>query len=60
MKHELSAHRFNMNVDLAGQLVGGTVAGVTGDASVCNMITYMAHEIRNRHVYKESDLGKRF
>ena len=25
MKHELPAHRFNMNVDLAGQLVGGTV-----------------------------------
>ena len=45
MKHELPAHRFNMNVDLAGQLVGGTVAGVTGDASVCSMITYMAHEI---------------
>ena len=44
-ENELSAHRFNMNVDLAGQLVGGTVAGVTGDASVCNMITYMAHEI---------------
>ena len=42
---ELSAHRFNMNVDLAGQLVGGTVVGVTGDASICNMITYMAHEI---------------
>lgn len=33
-----------MNVDLAGQLVGGTVVGVTGDASICNMITYMAHE----------------
>lgn len=42
---ELAAHRFNMNVDLAGQLVGGTVVGVTGDASICNMITYMAHEI---------------
>ena len=41
---ELPAHRFNMNVDLAGQLVGGTVVGVTGDASICNMITYMAHE----------------
>ena len=25
--------------------MGGTVVGVTGDASVCNMITYMAHEI---------------
>ncbi len=34
----------SMNVDLAGQLVGGTVVGVTGDASICNMITYMAHE----------------
>ena len=44
-ENELSAHRFNMNVDLAGQLVGGTVAGVTGDASVCSMLTYMAHEI---------------
>ena len=42
---ELYRHRFNMNVDLAGQLVGGTVVGVTGDASVCQMITYMAHEI---------------
>ena len=41
---ELQAHRFNMNVDLAGQLVGGTVVGVTGDASICNMIIYMAHE----------------
>ena len=44
-ENELSAHRFNMNVDLAGQLVGGTVAGVTGDASVCSILTYMAHEI---------------
>ena len=42
---ELHAHRFNMNVDLAGQLVGGTVIGVTGDASVFSMLTYMAHEI---------------
>lgn len=42
-ENELSAHRFNMNVDLAGQLVGGTVAGITGDASVCSILTYMAH-----------------
>ncbi len=42
---ELANHQFNMNVDLAGQLVGGTVIGVTGDASICNMIDYMAHEI---------------
>ena len=27
---ELGAHRFNMNVDLAGQLIGGNVLGVTG------------------------------
>lgn len=44
-KDELKNHQFNMNVDLAGQLVGGTVIGVTGDASICQMITYMAHEI---------------
>ena len=34
-----------MNVDLAGQLVGGTVIGVTGDVSICHMIEYMAHEV---------------
>ena len=42
---ELSSHQFNMNVDLAGQLVGGTVIGVTADPAICQMITYMAHEI---------------
>lgn len=41
---ELGAHRFNMNVDLAGQLVGGTVIGVTGDSSICSMLTYLARE----------------
>lgn len=41
---ELAMHQFNMNVDLAGQLVGGTVIGVTGDASICQMMTYLAHE----------------
>ena len=41
---ELKNHQFNMNVDLAGQLVGGTVIGVTGDVSICHMIDYMAHE----------------
>lgn len=41
---ELEKHQFNMNVDLAGQLVGGTVIGVTGDVSICHMIDYMAHE----------------
>lgn len=41
---ELAMHQFNMNVDLAGQLVGGTVIGVTGDASICQIMTYLAHE----------------
>ncbi len=47
VKHEaeLAKHQFNMNVDLAGQLVGGTVVGVTGDAAICHMIEYMAHEV---------------
>ena len=44
-KDELKNHQFNMNVDLAGQLVGGTVIGVTGDPVICHMIEYMAHEI---------------
>ena len=44
-KKELKNHQFNMNVDLAGQLVGGTVIGVTGDPSICHMIEYMAHEV---------------
>ena len=44
-QEELSRHQFNMNVDLAGQLVGGTVIGVTGDPAICQMITYMAHQI---------------
>lgn len=41
---ELSRHRFNMNVDLAGQLIGGTVIGVTADAAVCQMLSYVLHE----------------
>lgn len=44
-EEELSKHRFNMNVDLAGQLVGGNVIGVTGDSSICAMLTYLAREI---------------
>lgn len=43
-EHELAKHRFNMNVDLAGQLVGGNVIGVTADSSVCAMLTYLAAE----------------
>ena len=41
---ELDKHRFNMNVDLAGQLIGGTVLGVTADSSVCEILSYMMHE----------------
>lgn len=44
-EEELTHHVFNMNVDLAGQLVGGTVIGVTGDLAICHMLEYMAHEI---------------
>ena len=43
-ERELEKHRFNMNVDLAGQLVGGNVIGVTADPSVCSMLTYLAAE----------------
>lgn len=39
---ELGAHRFNMNVDLAGQLVGGNVLGVTGEASICDKLLAIA------------------
>ncbi len=39
---ELGAHRFNMNVDLAGQLVGGNVLGVTGEASICDKLLQIA------------------
>ncbi|SHO49229.1 M28 family metallopeptidase [Anaerocolumna xylanovorans] len=41
---ELSGHRFNMNVDLAGQLIGGTVIGVAADAAVCQMLAFVVHE----------------
>ena len=41
---ELGSHRFNMNVDLAGQLVGGNVLGVTGEASVCDLLLKIAKE----------------
>lgn len=32
---EMRNHVFNLNVDLAGQLLGGNVLGVTADPSVC-------------------------
>lgn len=41
---ELFRHRFNMNVDLAGQLIGGTVIGVAADAAVCQMLSYVVHK----------------
>ena len=43
---ELGAHRFNMNVDLAGQLIGGNVLGVTGEASVCDKLLEIADGAR--------------
>lgn len=42
---ELEKHQFNMNVDLAGQSIGGTVIGVAGELEICHMLEYMAHEI---------------
>lgn len=54
---ELKNHVFNMNVDLAGQLVGGTVVGVTGDVAICHMVEYMAHEVEIGMVTKHSIWG---
>lgn len=56
---ELGAHRFNMNVDLAGQLIGGNVLGVTGEASVCDKLLEIADGAGiGASVCEESDLGK--
>lgn len=44
-KDELKNHKFNMNVDLAGQLVGGNKICVTGDHSIAPMLGEMAREI---------------
>ena len=35
---ELAQHRFNMNVDLAGQAIGGTVLGVAATKEACDAI----------------------
>lgn len=43
-EEELARHRFNMNIDLAGQLVGGTVIGITADASVCVLMKQLARK----------------
>lgn len=40
----LEKHRFNMNIDLAGQTLGGTVMGVTADPKVCQILSGYAHE----------------
>jgi Zn-dependent M28 family amino/carboxypeptidase len=44
-KDELFKHQFNMNVDLAGQLIGGTVIGVTAEEAVCQTLSYMINEL---------------
>lgn len=41
---ELSRHMFHMNVDLAGQLVGGNVLGITADEDVCEILLKLAAE----------------
>ncbi len=43
-REELAAHRFNMNVDLAGQTVGGTVIGLAGEPEVCRILQAYARE----------------
>lgn len=45
-KHEkeLKNHKFNMNVDLAGQLIGGNVMGVTGRKEICKTILELVKE----------------
>lgn len=35
---ELHRHIFNLNVDLAGQLIGGTTLGITADPSACEAL----------------------
>lgn len=37
-------HRLNLNIDLAGQLVGGTVYGVTAEKSVDELLLTLAEE----------------
>ncbi|MGN0315990.1 MAG: M28 family metallopeptidase [Fusicatenibacter sp.] len=45
---ELPRHRFNMNVDLAGQRLGGTVFGVTAGEEVCETI---------KSIMRKADMG---
>ncbi len=44
-EEELAKHVFNMNVDLAGQAVGGTVIGLTADEKACDAMQKFAEEI---------------
>ena len=41
---EMSSHVFNLNVDLAGQLLGGNVLGVTADPTVCAELKNLMEE----------------
>lgn len=43
-EEELFKHQFNMNVDLAGQLIGGTVIGITAEEAACQMLSHMINE----------------
>ncbi|MDD7739247.1 MAG: M28 family peptidase, partial [Lachnospiraceae bacterium] len=47
-EEELGRHRFNMNVDLAGQRLGGTVFGVTAGSEVCDTI---------QEIMRKADMG---
>lgn len=38
-ENELHEHAFNMNIDLAGQALGGTVLGITADQSIADQFT---------------------
>lgn len=43
-EEELDRHRFHMNVDLAGQMIGGNVAGITAGKEVCDFVLKTARE----------------
>lgn len=43
-QEELPRHRFNLNIDLAGQCIGGNVFGITGDASIAPYLETIVQE----------------
>ena len=43
-ENEMGKHVFNLNVDLAGQLLGGNVLGVTADPTVCAALKALMEE----------------